>query len=182
MRNPRPLTGRILDQVARGVLSIAITTPRVTRTVDAAELSRAELAEMDRAGKARRAALQAEIDATKAEIERVKANGGRASDGAGGFVRVAKLTRAHVPAPTPASPASVNQATVPTAPPPVKLAPLAPAPAPLPNPFEGVDVRGPLREGDWLGLSARVEAGKLTVDEAERIGTAWKFERQMGVC
>ena len=57
------------------------------------------------------------------------------------------------------------QRTVPTAP-----RHVAPAAAPAPAP---VMLNAPLVRGDWAGLSARVDAGRITTKEAEAIGSEW---------
>ncbi|MDX2014165.1 MAG: hypothetical protein SFW67_28460 [Myxococcaceae bacterium] len=69
-----------------------------------------------------------------------------------------------------------------TAPMPAPVA-LAPAPTPKAPPVvtierangvrEAFDPSAPLVAGDWLGLSARVDAGVLTARQAEDIGRKW---------
>jgi len=151
MRNPRPLTMRSIGAISSGRCAPA---PRVTRTVDVAQVAtlagvQRNLRENERraaeieAGR-RQAALRAEIEATKAEI--------------------AKLSRrVTVPALVPAP--------APTVPPATPLPPLAAVPAPLPAPV--VQFFGTLKAGDWAGLAARVDAGHLTQAEAEGIAAQW---------
>lgn len=97
MRNPRPLTMRSIATISTGRCAPA---PRVTRTVDAAQVGLARVL-ADEAQAKRNAALRAAIEATKAEIARLSA---RRSVG-------------------------LHPMPAPTVPPAVPLAPLAPAPA-----------------------------------------------------
>lgn len=157
---------KLCNSPASCVLCEVMRNPRPLTTARVASIARAfngparpaPAPVIDTARMQREAALRAEIEAERAKNAAL---------------------RARVPLATPTPPPVIPdpQATVPTAPRP-EVRPLAPAPAPMANPFEGVDVRAPLRDGDWLGLAARVEAGVLTQSEAERIGSRWQLEKQ----
>lgn len=121
---------------------------------------------------AREAALRAQVEAARAENLRLKGQASRPT--APPRQVLPRVTLAEV---VQSAADRVHAAYDPdvTAPNP-EARDLAPAPAPLPAPVAVVTFPptfGELKRGDWIGLSARVDAGVLTQAEAERIGSTW---------